>query len=140
MLLRIELEAPREVKSQSIACRTETSMGRTRSRADREAAQVRTVSQLRHALRRVARAVPSGVIVVEKAWLMASMVRGVEEAMVDTMGSQLPSAPSSGEPSESFRSATDQAGHRRGRVAVRISWMLWTVGTAEAVHRGWMVE
>ena len=115
------MEAPKEVKSQSIAWRTETSMGRTRSRADREAAQVRTVSQLRHALRRVARAVPSGMIVVEKAWLMASMVRGVEAAMVVTIGSQLPSAPSRGELSESFRSATDQAGHRRGREDVRIS-------------------
>ena len=140
MLLRTELEAPKEVKSQSMAWRTETSMGRTRSRADREAAQVRTVSQLRHALRRVARAVPSGVIVVEKAWLIASIVQGVEEAMVDTMGSQLPSAPSRGEPSESFRSATDHAGHKRGRAAESISWMLRAVGIAEAVQRGGMVE
>ena len=115
-------------------------MGRTRSRADREAAQVRTVSQLRHALRRVARAMPSGTIVVEKAWLIASIVRGVEEAIVVTMGSQLPSAPSRGEPSESFRSATDQAEHKRGRAAASISWTLRAVGMVEAAHRGGTVE
>ena len=62
------------VKSHSIAWRTELSMGRMLSRVDLEAAHVSTEHQLRQALMRVALAVPSGVMTLEKALLMCLKV------------------------------------------------------------------
>jgi hypothetical protein len=109
-------------------------MGRVLSKAERVAAQVRTVHQLRQALTRVARALPKGVITVVKARLMPSIVRGVAAAMEVTTGSQLPSAPSRGEPSEPLCRAAAHAEQDRRSVGARMSWMLHTVGMHEAVH------
>ena len=75
-------------------------MGKMRPRDARVAAQVRTVHQLRHALTRVARALPSGAMIVVKAWLISSMVRGVRAARDVTTGSQFPTVPSRGDPAE----------------------------------------
>jgi hypothetical protein len=71
-------------------------MGSSWSRDARVAAHVRTVHQLRHAMTRVARAVPSGAMTVANAWLMPSMLRGVLAARDVTAGSQLPKVPSKG--------------------------------------------
>ena len=84
------------MKSHSIAWRTELSMGRMLSRVDLEAAHVSTEHQLRQALMRVALAVPSGVMTLEKALLMCLKVWGVTAAIEETTGSQLPCVPSRG--------------------------------------------
>ena len=60
MALVTERDAPIAAQSQMRACSTAVLMGRTLSSACLPAAQVRTVHQLRQALRRVVRALPSG--------------------------------------------------------------------------------
>ena len=96
MLLRVELVAPREVNSQRRAWRTDGVMGRIWWREARVVAQVRTVHQLRQALRRVAGAVPRGAMTVLKARLMSVMVEGVAAAREVTTGAQLPAEPLGG--------------------------------------------
>ena len=68
------------VKSHSMARRVSRVIGRRWPGTPRPTAQVRQVRQLRHALRRVARAVPKGAIMVVKAWVMAPTVVGVWRA------------------------------------------------------------
>ena len=109
-------------------------MGKMRPRAERVAAQVRTVHQLRQALMRVALAVPSGAMTAVNAWLMSSIVWGVRAARDVTTGSQFPMVPSKGEPAEPSCRAARQAGHRSGRASARRSWMLRAVGTEDAVQ------
>ena len=134
-LLRVELDAPSEVKSQSRACKTGGSIGRMRSKEDRAVAQVRTVHQLRQALTRVARAVPRGAIMFANARLMSSIVVGMVEAMEVTMGSQFPRAWSSGDPAEPLWRATAQEGQKARSAGPRRSWVLPTVGMLAAVHQ-----
>jgi hypothetical protein len=134
ILLRVELDAPRDVSSQSRAWRTGVGMGKTRLSAARVAAQVRTVHQFSQALTRVARAVPSGAITVVNAWLMSSMVRGVRAARDVTTGSQFPTVPSRGDPAEPSCRAARQAGQSDGRTSAKISWMLRAVGMEDTVQ------
>ena len=89
-----------EVKSNSMAWRTVVSIGRMLSRVDREAAHVSTEHQFLQALTRVARALPREVMMLVKARLMSPTVWEVATAMEEMTGSQLPSAPSRGAPSE----------------------------------------
>ena len=77
MLLSVDLVAPMEVKSQSMACRTSGFIGRILSAAFRPTAQVRQVHQLRQALTRVPGAVPRGRMTDAKARLMAGTELGV---------------------------------------------------------------
>jgi hypothetical protein len=81
--LRIDLEAPMAVKSQTWARSTSGGMGRSCARVPRARAHVRQEPerQCRAALMRVARAVLMGAMTVEKAWLMARTVVGVSRAM-----------------------------------------------------------
>jgi hypothetical protein len=95
ILFRVEFEAPREVKSQSMAWRTSVCIGITWLRAWLAVAQARTVCQLRQALSRVALAEPKGTTCWVNAWLLAAMVGGVDVARRAIIGSQLPWAPSS---------------------------------------------
>ncbi len=116
-------------------------MGKMRPRDARVAAQVRTVHQLRHALTRVARALPSGAMIVVKAWLISSMVRGVRAARDVTTGSQFPTVPSRGDPAELSCRAAHQAGQSGGRTSAKMCWMFRTVGTEDAVQeRGSLVN
>ena len=75
-------------------------MGRIWWRDARAVAHVRTVHQLRQALRRVAGAVPRGAMTVLKARLMSEMVGGVAAAREVTTGAQFPAEPSKGDPVE----------------------------------------
>jgi hypothetical protein len=78
MLLRVDLEAPMAVKSQSMAESVSEDIGRRFAEVPRSMTQVRQVRQLRAALARVPRAEPREAIILVKARLMASMVAGTE--------------------------------------------------------------
>ena len=90
MLLRVDLVAPMEVKSQSIAWRVSEAIGSSLSVVCRPTAHVRHEHQFRQALTRVPGALPKGHMLTVNAWLMAGTEVGVAAERRARTSSKLP--------------------------------------------------